>query len=548
MTITTPSVTPLADILKQALASQQLTAAQLARSSGVSVATLSRILAGKTDPSFSLVSRLAATLQLPASTLMPSHAPAASAVPAHAVQVVYALHHTTHTADSAAKLLLGAISGQWGNSSTDIYRDPTAPQPQIISATQTGTQALQLHLAIPHQWVEGGSIAGLLSVCAAALTGTGARLLDARIPSTLLRTFQGPALGMRGLRDLTNKHGRPLLAATIRPMVGLSPRMYGRAAHEILVGGVDITCDPTLLHHTPANPWRERFRYVAEAVHAAGSDSNEFKTHAVNISAATVEEMIERALWAKDLELASVLVDTAAIGFSAFQSIATWCRKNDILLCAMGGRALAGDMLSEQLHAKLLRFAGADVVSTASPLRGSVAGRRHVAGVLAALQQPTLPQSPDSGQYLAQPMGGLAASAPAVGGGHNAWHFPRLLDAVGDHVILQCGGSVMAHPWGSTAGAIANRTAVEALVQARGEGLNLNVEGRPILQRAAKFCPELKLALDTFQEGAFLFGVIPGANGKNGPIAGTVQGSTSDPKPTVLTPFRRPTTTDENED
>lgn len=523
----------LAETLRGALETRQMSAAHLARESGVSVATLSRILSGKTDPSFGVIRKLAGVLALDAQALLPAAKDATQAVPAHAVRAVYALEHTDHTPESASKLLLGAATGQWAGSSTDVYLSADTPKPVVLEARQTGTQMVQLEVAFPQEWVENGSVASFLSICASALTGTGARLLDVQVPDTLLRTFAGPALGMRGVRDMMNKHGRPLLAATIRPMVGLSPRLYGRAVHEILVGGVDMTCDPTLLHHSPENPWRERFKYAAEAMHAAGGDTNEYKTHAVNVSAATTDEMLERALWAKDLEVASVLVDSAAVGFGAVQTLAAWCRKNDMILCAMGGRALAGDMLSEQLHAKLLRLAGADVVSTASPLRGSVANRRQVGGVLAALRDGDIGLAPDAGHFVPQRMAGVAASAPAVGGGHNAWHFPRLLDAVGDHVMLQCGGSVMAHPWGSTAGAIANRTAVEALVQARGEGLNLNVEGRTILQRAAKFCPELKLALDTFQEGAFLFGVVPGSR----PNDATVQAG---PKPSVVTTFKRP--------
>lgn len=533
----TPSLpTTLKALMKQ----RNLSAAALARTTGLSVSNLSRILSGQTNPSFESMQRIAAALETSLDTLAANQtAPTAQSFP---LQAVFSLENTDHTPESARQLLLQAAQGTWNTSWTYGYVAPDVEKPAVVEATQVGTRRLQLTLTFPQEYLERGSLSSILSVTASALTGTGARLLDVRVPETLLRTFNGPSFGVRGLRDTFNKHGRPLLSCTIRPMQGLSPRMYGRAVYEALVGGVDITADPTLLHSIPGNPWRERFRFVAEAAAAASRETNEFKTHAVNITAATVEDMQERALWAQELELAMVMVDSASLGWAATQSIAAFCAKNELLLCAMGGRSLSGDILSEQLQAKLLRFAGADVVSTGSPLRGNVSNRRYVSGVLGALRDDAIPAQPDAGHYLQQPLAGLNASLPAVGGGHNPWHFPRLLDAVGDNVLIQCGGSIMGHPWGSSAGATACRTAVEALVQARGEGQNLNVDGRHILQKAAKYSPDLKEALETFQEGSFLFGVVQGFPRATG--ASVIPG-TNNPSPTI-TPFKRPDPTHED--
>ena len=536
--VSTPT---LGQTLKSLLTEHNLSAAELARRADLSVASLSRILNDQTNPSFESVTRLARALgismdSLTASSTSPiAHSLMPSAYP---LEAIYTLENTDHTLDTASQLLTQAAQGSWVNSWTHSLVSPSITQPEVAKVEQVGTRRLQITLNFPNELLEKGSLVSLLSVAGSALTGTGAKLLDMRIPDPLLRTFTGPAFGPRGLRDTFNKHGRPLLACTIRPMYGLSPRMYGRAAYEALIGGVDMTADPTLLHSIPSNPWRERFRFVAEAAAAATRETNEFKCHAVNITAATLEDMQERALWARDLELAMVMVDSAAIGWSALQSIVNFCAKNELLICAMGGRALSGDTLSEQLQAKLLRFAGADVVSTGSPLRGNVSNRRYVTGVLNALRDDYLPQAADMGHYVEQPLAGLTAAFPAVGGGHNPWHFPRLIDAVGTDTIIQCGGAIMSHPGGSLAGATACRTAVESLVQAQNEGQNLNVDGRHILQKAARYSPELKTALDTFQEGSFLFGVV---NSIPKPTEGSVIPHGTNPSPTI-TPFRRPET------
>ncbi|KAL6511452.1 hypothetical protein OROMI_034787 [Orobanche minor] len=47
----------------------------------------------------------------------------------------------------------------------------------------------------------------------------------------------------------------------------------------------------------------------------------------------------------------------------------------------------------------------------------------------------------------------------------------------GDDSILQFGGGTLGHPWGNAPGAVANRVAIEAYVQARNEGRDLAAEG-----------------------------------------------------------------------
>ncbi len=67
------------------------------------------------------------------------------------------------------------------------------------------------------------------------------------------------------------------------------------------------------------------------------------------------------------------------------------------------------------------------------------------------------------------------------------------------------GGGSAGHPWGSRAGACANRTAVEACVKARDEGRDLAREGGDVLRRAARHCPELGAAMETWKSIRFEF-------------------------------------------
>ncbi|KAG2664271.1 hypothetical protein I3760_16G073600 [Carya illinoinensis] len=61
------------------------------------------------------------------------------------------------------------------------------------------------------------------------------------------------------------------------------------------------------------------------------------------------------------------------------------------------------------------------------------------------------------------------------------------------------------HPWGNAPGAVANRVALEACVQARNEGCDLAREGNEIIREASKWSPELAAACEVWKEIKFEF-------------------------------------------
>ncbi|MDH5436323.1 MAG: RuBisCO large subunit C-terminal-like domain-containing protein, partial [Gammaproteobacteria bacterium] len=90
----------------------------------------------------------------------------------------------------------------------------------------------------------------------------------------------------------------------------------------------------------------------------------------------------------------------------------------------------------------------------------------------------------------------------------HVWHMPALVSIFGDDSCLQFGGGTLGHPWGNAAGAAANRVAVEACVEARNMGVELEKEGKDILTKAAKSSPELKAAMETWKEIKFEFDTV----------------------------------------
>ncbi|CAN1358100.1 Ribulose bisphosphate carboxylase large chain [Linum perenne] len=93
-------------------------------------------------------------------------------------------------------------------------------------------------------------------------------------------------------------------------------------------------------------------------------------------------------------------------------------------------------------------------------------------------------------------------------GGIHVWHMPALTEIFGDDSVLQFGGGTLGHPWGNAPGAVANRVALEACVQARNEGRDLAREGNEIIREASKWSPELAAACEVWKEIKFEYDAV----------------------------------------
>ncbi|KAF8016616.1 hypothetical protein BT93_H1976, partial [Corymbia citriodora subsp. variegata] len=96
--------------------------------------------------------------------------------------------------------------------------------------------------------------------------------------------------------------------------------------------------------------------------------------------------------------------------------------------------------------------------------------------------------------YFTQDWVSLLGVLPVASGGIHIWHMPALTEFFGDDYVLQFGGETLGHPWGNAPGAVANRVALEACVQARNEGRDLACESNEIIREASKWSPELATA------------------------------------------------------
>ncbi|KAL3806778.1 hypothetical protein ACJIZ3_000519 [Penstemon smallii] len=63
--------------------------------------------------------------------------------------------------------------------------------------------------------------------------------------------------------------------------------------------------------------WRDRFLFCAEALYKAQAETGEIKGHYLNATAGTCEEMMKRAIFARELGVPIVMHDYLTGGFTA---------------------------------------------------------------------------------------------------------------------------------------------------------------------------------------------------------------------------------------
>jgi len=333
------------------------------------------------------------------------------------------------------------------------------------------------------------------------------RLEDMRIPYAYLKTFQGPATGVIVERERLNNFGRPLLGATVKPKLGLSGRNYGRVVYEGLKGGLDFLKDDENINSQPFMRWRERFLYVQEGITRASAATGEVKGSYMNITAGTMEDVYERAEYAKELGTVIVMIDLV-MGYTAIQSAAIWARKNDLILHLhrAGNSTYARQKnhgINFRVICKWMRMAGVDHIHA-----GTVVGKLEgdplmVKGFYNTLLNVKTEVNLPQGIFFAQDWASLRKCMPVASGGIHCGQMHMLLNYLGDDVVLQFGGGTIGHPDGIQAGATANRVALEAMVLARNEGRDYLGEGNEILQDAAKMCGPLQTALDLWKGISF---------------------------------------------
>ena len=164
----------------------------------------------------------------------------------------------------------------------------------------------------------------------------------------------------------------------------------------------------------------------------ASAATGEVKGHYMNVTAASMEEMYERAEFARDIGSVIIMVDLT-VGYTALTSLARWCRANGMLLHLH--RAGHSTYTRQKTHgvsfrviAKWCRLIGVDHIhagTVVGKLEGDPGHRRAATTTSAA--SATTRANPQTGLYFDQDWASLPGVMPVASGGIHAGQMHQLL-------------------------------------------------------------------------------------------------------------------------
>jgi ribulose-bisphosphate carboxylase large chain len=338
-------------------------------------------------------------------------------------------------------------TGTW----TDVEREKLASD---LSARVVRAEGNFAYVAFPEELFEPGNMPQYLSVVAGNLFGLGdlkkVRLLDVIFPQSLVSAHKGPRFGIKEARKILGVFDRPLVGTIIKPKVGLSPKETAEVAGQAVRGGLDLIKDDETLTDQSFCPMDERVEAVMAELSKVEEETGKKAFYAVNVTSGA-EEILGRAEEVIDRGANMVMVDVLTSGFSALEVLS-----RGVEVPVHVHRTMHGAFTRDRSHgismipiSRLVRMAGGTNLHTGSYL-GKMAGDRE--------------ENDRCRDALRDEWYGLSPVFPVASGGVHPGNVRPNLEGYGTDCIVQAGGGVHGHPWGTTGGAKAMVQAVEAWI------------------------------------------------------------------------------------
>ncbi len=336
--------------------------------------------------------------------------------------------------------------------------------------------------ALPIEGFEPGSLSQLASVVIGNYTGmtsqaNAVRLEDIEIPDSYANSFQGPALGPEGIwKKIGVPPNTPLMGTIVKPKTGLSPKDWAKCADLAFRGGLDVVKDDENLTDQDYCKFETRATLVLDNLKKMETETGRKAVYVANVTAATIDEMLNRAQFIEDHGGLCVMIDLLAAGWMALQTL----RKKFPEMIIHGHRAGHGAQtlvhevmienrlctirhgISMKVLAMFARLGGVDQLHIGAPLGKMEASEKTVMENL---------------EMILRPMGQIKPCLAICSGGLSPDKFPdvvRLMALPNQKtnlaIVYQAGGGTHAHPLGTFGGA-------KAMIQARQvvlQGMSLN--------------------------------------------------------------------------
>lgn len=352
--------------------------------------------------------------------------------------------------ESAALLAINTSLGTVKKLSYEEYNDRAKYSAKVISASEGEFIQIAFPLDICEPKTGLASLLSLLWYSSEYNYTAGFRIEHIEFPASYLSFFQGPKLGINGIRERFGIKLKPILGTMIKPRRGIDLNTICQKCYDAYIGGVDYISDDELVIDPDTDlAFEKRVKKIVEIALKASDDTGQKKWFVANITSSPMRAF-SYAKKAKELGADALLVNAFTMGFSVLEDLA----KNPevdlpIITCNMGTAVVTRPTqltgMSEVVISELSRIAGADAVN--SGIVGSVWYNSEA--------------EPQSLSNLRKPFGNLKASFPVVAGGLTIANLLPNLHDHGSDVILQAGGGIMGFPSGPKYGASAFRKIVD---------------------------------------------------------------------------------------
>jgi 2,3-diketo-5-methylthiopentyl-1-phosphate enolase len=280
------------------------------------------------------------------------------------------------------------------------------------------------------------------------------KLVDIRFPKKYVAGFKGPKFGIEGVRKLLGVKKRPLLNNMVKPCTGYPLEVGAELFRKAALGGCDIIKDDELIADASFNSVVGRVKRYMQIEKQVFEETGEHTLYTVNISD-SVPKIFENARRAVELGVNAIMINYVAVGLPVMQAIAEDPKINVPILAHMD---VAGAMYMSPYHGlsshlilgKLPRLAGADIVVIPAPYgKASVIVEKFDAAA----------------RNLTYPLYNLKPAWPMASGGITPNMVPKVMQELGNDIVIGSGGGIHAHPHGPVAGGKAFRQAIDATMK-----------------------------------------------------------------------------------
>ncbi len=355
---------------------------------------------------------------------------------------------------AAARLALVASIGTVSALRSESSERRISVGPRILHPAKPGTESSgEVVAAFPVSLFAGRDpLAQLMSVTMFGAEYNYAneiRVESIDLPRRLLADLRGPVFGISGLRQRFGVTSRPILAAILKPRLGVSLLELAAAAQEALAGGVDIVMDDELVVDPEGDcAFVPRVTALVQAADRASATTGQLKRVVVNVSARPAHTWTY-AKQAFEMGAAGFIFNAFVCGIPALQDLSEANWGVPVFACNVGSGLLTRSStgVASSVYCRLSRLAGADAVQT-----GIVAGDAY-----------TTEAWGPSVIALDRSLGHINPSLPIVAGGLNIANLWRNWRSLGNDVIFAAGSGIFGYPGGPGAGAEALRKLLENL-------------------------------------------------------------------------------------